>query len=537
MKTKNIIYTIIITMLIVACEDVLDKQPLDALADTNFWQTPDNAQTGLIGCYDALQHKEQEANALYDMWGARDVLTPIGMSRRDEYNVIAEGAADPNNTLFTGTWAGLYLGVVRCNDLLDHIDDIDFLGDEQQKKIITGQALFLRALFYYALVDYWGDVPLILHIQTISESLVERDPKEEVINAMINDLEFAIENLPESYNAINRGRATKGAALALDVKFKMLKKDWAGAAASAEQVLNLGYTLQPNFPDIFRLDNENNSEVIFDIQFVGGEIGEGNNFDKWYNNRSTATNGWSTFNPSTYLVDMYEIIDENPSYTVEKKIDKSVYEYFEGRDPRMEWTIIRPGSYLIDSDLKTIYYPYQVRSYSMSMTGMCIRKNILEGADGKAWDSPNNWIVFRLADIMLNYAEAKLQATVGAGSIVGDATIYEMLNTIRQRASLKLPTYEPGSLTKEQMLENIYKERIRELAFEGWLYTDFRRWGWIAQNSGFKLYGMNITSSKTTLGTEPNQTRNYQPYMDLWAIPQSEREVNPNLSQNDGYPE
>ena len=166
-----------------------------------------------------------------------------------------------------------------------------------------------------------------------------------------------------------------------------------------------------------------------------------------------------------------------------------------------------------------------------------MRKNILEGVQGTSFDSPNNWIVFRLADIMLNYAEAQTQATVADGALVDDPTIYEMLNTIRQRASVDLPVYAAGSLTKEQMLESIYEERIRELAFEGWLYTDFRRWGWIAQNDGFELFGMNINSSSTTLGTAPLQVRSYQPYMDLWAIPQSEREVNPNLTQNEGYPE
>ena len=537
MKSRILILLSIFSLALTSCEDILDRQPMDTLSEANFWATPDNALSGLVGCYDALQSPNRDASALFDMWGARDVFTPIGMSRNGEYNTIAVGSADPTATLFRNTWELLYRGVVRCNDLLDNIYRIDFSGDSVLQNQIYGEALFLRALFYYGLVDHYGDVPLILHVQSISESQVSRDPMEVVIDSMLMDLELAIAGLPVSYSGNNVGRATKGAALALDVNYRMLIGDWEGAAESAGQVLQLGYSLQNNFADIFRLDNENNSEVIFDIQFLDGNVGEGNNFDKFFNNRSTQTNGWSRHNPTTYLVDYYEVIDNDPTFTVEDKIDSTVYQYFEGRDPRLDWTIIRPGSYLVDKNSDSIYYPYEVTAYSMSMTGMVLRKNILEGVEGTSFDSPNNWILFRLADLMLNYAEAQTEATVADGAMVNDPKIYDMVNSIRERASQDLPTYTAGSFSKEEMLEKIYEERIRELAFEGWLYTDFRRWGWIEQNDGFEVYGMSINSARTVLGTSPLQTRTYQPYMDLWAIPQSEREVNPNLTQNDGYPE
>ena len=315
MKIKYLIYTVILVFACSSCEDLLDKQPMDTLSPNNFWATPENALEGLVGCYDALAQSGREGFPVWDLWGSRDLLTPVGMSRNADFNVIAEGTADPTSTLFQQCWSELYKGVVRCNDLLDNIHSVDFSGDSLMQNQIIGEALFLRALYYYALVDYYGDVPLILKIQSVEESLVSRDPKATVVSRMMQDLDFAINNLPDSYTGGNIGRATTGAALALDVKYKMLIKDWVGAASSAAKILDLNYRLQAHFPDIFKLENENNSEVIFDIQFVDGALGEGNTFDKFYNNRSTQTNGWSRFNPSTYLVDMYEVIDQNPAYS------------------------------------------------------------------------------------------------------------------------------------------------------------------------------------------------------------------------------
>lgn len=537
MKFKYILGFVVLITTFQACDNFLDKQPLDVLAESNFWSTPDNVQSALIGCYDALQHPAKQGVAIFDNWGARDVFTPIAMSRSGDYNAIAEGTADPTNYIFEKTWGLFYKGVVRCNDLLCNIDKVDFGDDQSTKDQIMAEAYFLRALFYYGLVDVYGDVPLILKIQTIAESQVARTAKADVVDQMLTDLSFAIDKLPNSYGDNGIGRATVGAALSLDVKFRLLKKDWNGAAASAQKVLNLGYKLETDFPQIFSLDNENNKEVIFDIQFIGGAMGEGNIFDKLNNNGSAQTNGWSRINPSTYLVDIYERIEDKPTYTHEKKIAKEVYEYFEGRDPRMDWTIIRPGSYLFDKKGKNVYWPYKVPGYTKTMTGMTIRKNTLDGVQGKAWDSPNNWILFRLADIMLNYAEAETQSSFKDGEIVDTPQIYKVINDIRLRASDKLTTYDVGSLSKEQMLECIYKERIRELAFEGWLYTDYRRWGWLKINDGFELYGVKTTTKETTLGKDAIQVRKYKPYMDLWAIPQSERELNKNLSQNKGYSE
>jgi len=296
-----------------------------------------------------------------------------------------------------------------------------------------------------------------------------------------------------------------------------------------------GYKLQTSFPDIFNHKNENNSEVIFDVQFISF-IGDGSSFDKLWGNRSASGDGWSWIHPTLWLVDKYERIEENPQYTIDdKRIPPAIYNYYEGRDPRMDWTIIRPGAYFTDRNSKKILYPYQVINYAHSLTGMHLRKNVIEGSDGIAYDSPNNWIVFRLADVMLLFAEAKTQSAFQNGQTVSDPEIYNAVNQIRQRASSKLPLYENGSLTKEQMLEKIYDERIRELAFEGWLTSDFKRWGKLNINDGLKIMGLTINNTSVKFATSPVATRVFAAKNNLWPIPQREIDVNPNLTQNPEY--
>ncbi len=535
MKIKELIL-IVLVIIFSSCEDALDKQPLDKISEANFWLTSVDAEAGIQGCYDALQCRGKSKNFSWELWGLMDTFTPVANPRNARQAAISSGTFDPSNPIVRQMWASAYKGISRCNDFLTHIDDIPFTDNEKDRKArMKGEASFLRALFYYQLTLIFGDVPLILENKEVADAMVSRNPQSEIFEAIYQDLKVAVENLPKSYKGSDIGRATQGAALTLKTKVQLLQEDFDGAAASAKAVIDSKeYSLQPKFPDVFSWKNENNSEVIFDIQFISF-VEDGNCFEKMYSTRSHSSWGWTWFHPTLWLVNRFERIDNNPTFTIDdSRIQPEVYEHFEGRDPRMDWTIIRPGAYTIVKAGKKVLYPYGISGYTHSRTGMTARKNVIEGDGGIPYDSPNNWILFRYADVLLMYAEAKTQTLSGT---ITDESVYSAINAVRERASDKLPLYAVGSLTKDEIIEKIRNESICELALEGWLYARFKRWDWLKLNNGFEVKGMKTNKKICTFAEKPIVTRQFFDYNKWWPIPQTEREINPNLTQNEGYPQ
>ena len=522
---------VLLTVLLFGChEDTLDTVPLGALSEDSFWKTEGDAQAGLTAIYDAMQSDFRHLG-----WGNMaifDLFTQIGRVRNGGFNAIANGTYDPSSGVIRDLWRTNYKGVVRANDFITHIDAIEM--DAAIKARLTGEAKFLRAMFYFMLVDNFGDIPLFETVPTVEDALVSRSPKAEVVALMKSDIEFAIANLDASYTGNNVGRATIGAATALKVKIALIDQDWATAATAAEQIMGMGYDLVPNYSYIFSPSNENNEEVIFDIQYIFQNDAEtGNQYEKLFAPRGAAASGWSWVQPTLFLVDKFEVIDANPTYVVEdSRIPTEIYDHFEGRDPRMDATIIRPGAHFVETSGDKIH-PFQMRNLGNTQTRFWARKYVIEGPTGSSFsrDGPVNWIVFRYADVLLNYLEAVAERDGGAASVsqgVLDATI----NKIRTRASNLLPLYTAGNIT----MEDIRDERIRELAYEGWHFSDMKRWETINTNNGFQVLGLNTSNNTVKLSTNPIATRVWESKHRLFPIPQSEIDINPNLKpQNTGW--
>lgn len=503
----------LLTLGSVSCKDVLDIQPQNAVLETTFWKTEKDLTAAVSGVYDVLQDQ-----GMLGLFGILDGMTPIGHVRTvATWSAFATGNFDPTHEVLRWKWNAGYRGIVRANDVLAHLDQMSV--DENLKKVRKGETLFLRPLFYFNLVYIFGDVPLIENVPTLEDPLVARTPKAQVIEFMLKDLDQAIELLPKTYSSNEGiGRATKGAALTLKAKILLFEKRYAEAAQVTEEIINLGvYSLFPDYRGLFLTQNENNQEVIFDVQFIslsGKE--EGNIFDKRYTNQSSLAVGFSWLQPTVNLLNLYETKDGSPVNPANR---------YANRDPRLDFTILRPGATFVDRDNIPRTYPNQVRNSQHSQTGLHIRKNVIEGDQARANDSPNNWIYFRYADVLLMYAEAKLE-TLPEG-IVTDMTIYNRLNQVRQRPTVNMPPITVGK-TKAELREIIRKERAVELALEGWYFFDIRRWGIAKQvMDGFQVKHLN---GKVVL------TRRYEDHFDLWPIPQNERDINPELTQNPGYP-
>ncbi len=536
MKTiKNLTY-ILILLTVLSCEDILDEQPNDTISETTFWKTSTDAEAGLVACYDALRATRERLGFTWERWGLFDLLTQVGTCRNPQIRSASIGTMNPTLNFVESAWGAHYRGLVRTNDLLINIDAIPFENQDRKDEVI-GEGRYLRAMYLFGLTMIWGDVPYFDDVPGLESVDISNTPQSEILASIKSDLQIAIDLLPE--NPGDPGRAGKGAAHMLRLKVALFEEDWDTAVASAEAVINLGiYQLESDFAGIFTLDNENNDEVIFDIQGIAdSEIEEGNTFEDAYSGRFSSNNGLSWVNPGLWLVDKYEVIDPNPTYVQEDiRIPTEIYDYFEGRDPRMDATIIRPGAHFIGPGGTDFLYPF-VPNYTHSQTGLHSRKYVVTGDGSRPGRdaSPLNFIVFRYADAILHWAEAKVQQNASAA--MGDQSVLDAINSIRARASDQLPLYTVGQFTNpDDLLNAIYDERIRELALEGWLYWDFKRWNLIEQRDGFGVMGIQIQSNTVIFRPNPVFTYVWMPNRDEFLpIPQSEIDINPNLEQNPGY--
>lgn len=499
--SKNyFIFTIMIIISNSCVFENLNINPSDQYSAETFWNTEANANSGLIGCYQVLRNL-YGGGWVYET----DMVTPNAWGYNEDGGLgpLARGVQLTTDGTIAGRWNVSYLGIGRTNTFLDNIGNIKMRDDLKVR--MTGEAKFLRALYYFDLVNYFGGVPLILETPDAEKhSALPRTTKDVVVNQIILDLDEAIKVLPVSYGITDKGRATKGAALSLKARMLLYEGKWAAASQAAKEVMDLkAYALFPNYREMFRLQNENNSEVIFNVEFLAPRFT--NNFDQSIYILNTPA-------PIKDLVDSYLMTDG-------KSIgNSSLYnpnQPYENRDPRLHQTIAVIG-YKFNGKLT------QLRDVVNTGFGLKKYTSFLDDVS-TAVVPPNtelNPIVIRYAEILLTYAEAQNE------NVGPDASVYLALNAIRARPSVKMVQVSPG-LSKEEMRIVIRNERRIELAFEGLYYSDIRRWrtAEIVNNGAIFNYEGKPITNRTF-----NKNRDY-----LWPIPFTQIQENPQLIQNPGY--
>ncbi len=478
MKTKYIF--LVVTLLAIGCDDI-DRFPLTTLSDSTFWQTADDAEMAVNGVYNVLA----DNNMYRDFFMQTDGISNNMLSAYsfDGFLEISENRGfDTSSPVPRAFWAKSYEGIVRANEVIARVPDIDMDSDLQNR--ILGEARFLRGLFYFHLTNLWSDVPLVLDLQTVGEeALVPRTPKASVLNSVFDDLDFAISHLPDSYGSSDKGRATKGAALTLKSRVHLYQGQYNEAIAAANAVTQLGYDLLPaeEWADQFLPDGENNeTESIFEVQFTGNTgSGTGSNFN---NTAGIPELGGGGLYPTQDLV-----------------------EAFEDGDPRLGWSILLPGVEFAG----TVFSP-DGQDSNFGRTGFARIKGVIPepniGGEGD-----QNAVVMRYAEVLLNLAEAE-------NELNGPQGAYDPINKIRNRVGL--PSLDNG-LSKEEMRTAIRKERRLELAFEGHHYFDLLRYGPAAMQAAMESV-VNV----------PGHARYFDQKVMLWPVPQTEIDVNPNLLPN-----
>lgn len=502
MKKKYLSLLPVFLVLFVSCDGLLDTDPTSQYSTDTFWSGSDEQyEAALVGVYNSLY-----SNNLY-FNGELEQATPneISYNSANGTREIALGTALSSNAMFSTCWAASYKGIGRANTLLDYIDDAD-ITDDDTKSQMKGEALFLRALFYSYLVDYFGGVPLILEAPSSEQETWPRTDKDEVVAQIITDLDSAAALLPTSYSSSSDlGRATKGAALALKARTLLYNERWDEAAEAAKEVIDLGvYDLFPDYRGFYLPENENNEEVIFDVQYESPDFLHRHDYECYTLNR------WA---PLKNLVDEYEMTDG-------KSIEESdLYDSanpYENRDPRLLQTISIVG-YKFNGKTMTTSILYE--------SGFGMKKITAYTDDETQTISDNNsdlnYIVLRYGEVLLTYAEALNESLSAPNS-----EVYWAINKIRGRETVNMPEIATG-LSQDEMREVIRHERRIELAGEGQFYSDFRRWGTAEDLNNGPVYNY--------LG-KAIETRSFNPDRDyLFAIPSSEIDENENLTQNPGW--
>lgn len=513
---KKLLIVVSIYFGVTGCtKSFLNTTPSDKVSDANFWKSDADATAGVTAIYDQMQHNYQ----IYGFLPETEGITPnawIWSGYLNGYSAIAEGNLLPTvTTPVADKWKQLYNGIYKSNLAQEKIPAITM--DATLKNRLMAEARFLRALFYYNLADYYGDVPIIRHTLALGAELPGRDPVADVLKFVTDECDSAALYLPASYGAADVGRATLGAALTLKARAFLLAKQYDKAAAAATQVRNLGkYTLYTDYEKMFTtVAAENNSEVIFDVQYAAPGLGEGSPLDGLMAPLSSYSKGWDQIFPTQDLVDAYDMKTTGLPITDPASGYDPAHPY-DNRDPRMDYTLVRPGA-----SWKGIPYAnLQVGSSAGAYLGYLPRKHVLT-VDGFNWgDSPLNFIVFRYADVLLMYAEAQNEA-VGP-----DASVYAAIDSVRNRVGVAMPPIAAGK-SQSEMRDIIRHERRIELAFEGTYYSDIRRW----QTAKSLMDGRIIKN----ISGQQLDVWHFTDALYLWPIPQSEIDLNPKLTQNDGY--
>jgi hypothetical protein len=514
---RTILIALLAAMIITACKNELDISNPNTPTTANFWKTGSDAQLGVNAIYSTFHRV-----GLCRWYFFNTIIrSDEGFSSSPNADIVnnydAFNITDYNFSNTVNLWQDLYIGINRANQVLDNVPAINM--DETTKRQLLGEAHFMRGFFYYTLATLWGNVPLQLHTSTSTDKPVTA--KQDSVFAQVErDLTIAAASLPVSYDAANIGRATKGAAFGMLGKTYLQQRQYE-QAVTAFQWLVTGegssqYRLVDNYRDNFLEATENNSESVFEIQYA---VNPTENHDDDTQPGSDNLN-YGTSIPPFFAPRPFGFTDGQArrwlvtAFQQEKTVGGQ-------RDPRLA------ASFLYDSTDErgpqfTMVYRRTFASLGYSddpatvpNTNDVYFRKLLNDATmvGEVFHSGNNYRYLRYADILLLYAEA----LNGAGQPL---QAYQWIDLVRTRAGLApLSIVRPG-LDQDALLDQIKHERITELAGEGHRWEDLQRWNDLGPQLATRDPGFaHFTKNKD----------------ELLPIPQLDRDINPGLSQNNGY--
>jgi hypothetical protein len=467
-------------------------------------------------------------------------------------------------------WANMYSAIRTANLFLKEatgltFDDIKYNTDYaelmQQFDLYPSEARFLRAFYYFELIKRYGSVPLDTTVLTIEEAnKISPASYNDIVRFIVRECDAAAAKLPVSYNSIpgaETGRATKGAAMALKARTLLYAASplnnpandaakWVEAAMAAKAIideLSATYTPLPDYKLAVNDITSSAKELIFESRQASVRTFEEANTALGFVGGKTGTC------PTQNLVDSYEmkatglgINEPGSGYNPANPYANSGTEQ---RDPRLDMTILHNGSVwqspqVVETWNGGLNAPPKTNA---TKTGYYIRKYMIESI---SLDPVNPstaihyWIIFRYAEVLLNYAEAMNEAygpEVTGPAPLDNLTAQAAVNIVRARTGVEMPNF-PAGMSQSAFRDKLRNERRVELAFEDHRFWDIRRWK--IGPSTTTIRGVDITRESTnpdvySFAPKVVETRFWDDRMYLYPIPQSEIYINLNLVQNPGW--
>lgn len=419
-------------------------------------------------------------------------------------------------------WAHFYQGIRRANlfleksvdykqiiyrDTTDPANKATYEANVQDIAWLRAEVRVLRALYYFELIKRYGGVPIVDRTSYTDEELTQkpRSTFDSCVNYIVRECDEAFPELKDTWVGFSsekwRGRITKGVALALKARTLLYAASplhnpsndlskWAAAAEAAHKVIELGrYALHNNYQGLFRLGNgaDGNPEVIFAIQ-----AGASNTFERLNYPVGYTQGGQGSTSPSQNLVDAYEM------KTTGMMINEPGSGYdpanpYANRDPRLGYSILTNNVTFKGRPVEPWVGGLDgLGKLRATTTGYYLRKFVDESLNlEQNTSSVHVWILFRYAEVLLNYAEAMNEA-YGPEVTQGYSMTAKMaVDLVRQRPGVAMPVLPPG-LSQEEMRERIRNERRVELAFEEHRFFDVRRWKIASITENMPIMAMRI---------------------------------------------
>ncbi len=476
-----------------SCTD-LEQSPQSSIDKDEFYETEDDIESAVNGIYAIFTNWPSDFHGMYNnltiyMGDLTTEYVKAGANTNSAHiRELSNNAVQPTNQFVEDGWEEAYIGINRANVVIDKTEASDQIDESTRNRYIN-EAKFLRALFYFNIVRWWGDVPLVLH-DGEGEGIA-RTPRDSVYTQIVEDLEAATQ-LPETFSGSTEGRATAGAALATLSKVYLTwaqtdsdegnsrqREFYQKAIDYANKVIALNkYELVENTFDLFATDKKNGPEHIFSIQHSNLSNVTGH---------CTFATGWSDSEPV--------LITNNTRF----------YEEMDDDDQRKQ-----------SSWAKRLYNPNTGEYFTYKVP--LFRKYIdtLNYANNQYAGRNTNTVYIRYAEVLLIKAEAENELNGPT------AAAYEAINQVRRRAYKHFPVTEPSEhdlpagLTQDEFRQRLRKERFNEFILEGQRWFDLVRWRILVSTVSQEKDGVSL--------------KNY-----LFPIPSSQITLNPNLKQNWGY--
>ena len=522
-----------------SCHDLLEKDPTDSYSETVAWSSESSLDMYVTYLYKPLNGLSNFSSlSLTD--GYTDLVkygngVPQTWSAHNKILLQQNTITSDNNPM--SSW-GLYTDIFRENVFLR---DAGIYGSKfNEDFLITriAEIRFIRAVNYARMIRIFGGVILrdeTNGVDSEGEKAKARATEAESWDFVLKDLEFAAKHLPKEWDSKWDGRLTKGAAYAYMCRTALFAKRWDIAITAADEIKKLNkYDLMDEYKDVFKVAG--NKEIIFSIAYKIPDMPH--YFDRYF--APDGKQGIRRAVPTSELVDSYDMADGTP-FSWSGSMAKDPYV---GREPRFYASIIYNGATWKEKTIYTYvdaengfaaYRDNMNPGEKQTVTGYFIRKYLQENNtefDDKGSDQ--FWIEMRYAEVLLNLAEALAEQDYAKNQ--DDAL--EALNEVRRRVDLPERTTQEAP-DKDSFMKLLRKERICELAFEGFRYWDLRRWRLAGEViDGKQAHGTKITKKDDNSYTyeqvscDDNINRFFPERYYLLPIPVDELQNNPLCENN-----